>query len=238
VAGRDLSRFGPAALAGLDEPVRRYFLHAIDDGAELGTGIRWTMTGRIRVGPWLPFRAEQDLDGRSLEWRARVGWGRFAPLSVVDSYSFEDGAGSTSGKLLGRTLFHAGDADTARSAAGRSALENALVPPYVLPDRGVAWRAESDEEIVATFDLPPEQPEVHVRIDAAGAVRSVSAQRWGNAGAEEFGYIPAGGEVHAERRFGSFVLPSEFTGSWWFGTPQEAPFFRATIGAAEVVRSA
>jgi hypothetical protein len=99
----------------------------------------------------------------------------------------------------------------------------------VLPDRGVSWRAESDEELVASFDLPPERPEVHVRINEEGAVRSQVASRWGNAGQKAYEYIPCGGEVHAERRFGEFVIPSRVTASWWYGTPRDARFFEAEM---------
>jgi hypothetical protein len=69
-------RFTSDMLVGLDEPVRRYFSHAIGDGAALSNGVRMAMCGRIKVGLWLPFTAEQTVDGRSFVWRARVGWGR------------------------------------------------------------------------------------------------------------------------------------------------------------------
>jgi hypothetical protein len=222
-------RFTSDMLAGVDEPVRRYFNHAISDGAALPTGVRMAMRGRIKVGLWLPFTAEQTVDGRSFTWRARVGRGPLTALRVTDQYA--DAAGSTEGRLLGRvTLFHAHDGDTARSAATRAAIESVVfAPPSALPDRGVTWRAETDNVIVAGFDLPPEQPVVRLQIDDHGAIRTVSAQRWGNAGEKSFQYIPFGGEVHAERRFGDFRLPSRASVGWWFGTPRYAPFFHAEI---------
>jgi hypothetical protein len=111
--------FRRSLIGDLDEPVQRFFSHAIRDGAALTGGVRLTMTGHIKVGAWLPFTAEQTIDGRSFAWRARVGWGPVTPLRVLDRYA--DGVGSTEGRLLGRlTLFHAEDADTARSAAARS----------------------------------------------------------------------------------------------------------------------
>jgi hypothetical protein len=224
-------RFTLDMLAGLDEPVRRYFSHAISDGAALPTGVRLAMSGRIKVGLWLPFTAEQTVDGRSFAWRARVGWGRLTPLRVTDRYA--DAAGSTEGRLLERvTLFHAKDINTTRSAATRAAIESVvLAPPSVLPGRGVTWRAETDDVIVACLDLPPEQPEIRLRIDEHGAIRTVSALRWGNAGEKTFQYIPFGGEVQAERRFGDLVLPSTLSVGWWFDTPRYAPFFRAEITA-------
>jgi hypothetical protein len=54
----------------VDEPVRRYFSHAIDDGAPPATRFRFGMTGRIRVGRlWLPFTAEQELAADALNGR-------------------------------------------------------------------------------------------------------------------------------------------------------------------------
>jgi hypothetical protein len=225
--------FDRASLAGVDEPVRRYFAHAIDAGAPLTPAVRLRMRGRIKADLWLPFTAEQQLDGRSFSWRARVGLGPLTLLRVEDGYAH--GSASTEGRLFGRRrLFAAADEDTARSGAGRAALEAvAFAPASVLPERGVAWRAESEERLAARFDLPPERPEVQVTIDADGAVRSVSAARWGPAGDERFAYIPCGCDVHAERRFGELTIPSRVTVSWHHGTPRQAPFFKAEIEGLE-----
>jgi len=222
-------RFASDMLAAVDEPVRRYFSHAISDGAPLPSGVSMAMSGRIKVGLWLPFTAEQSVDGRSFTWRARVGRGPLPPLHVTDHYA--DGAGRTEGRLLGRVpLFHAHDGNTARSAATRAAIESVVfAAPSVLPGRGMAWQAESEDLIVARFDLPPERPEVRLRIDDHGAIRAVTALRWGNAGEKTFQYIPFGGEIHAERRFGDFVVPSTLSVGWWFDTPRYAPFFKANI---------
>jgi hypothetical protein len=215
-------------LAGLDEPVRRYFEHALHGDADRARGVRLEMKGRIRAGRWLPFSARQESDGRSFTWRARVGVGRLTLLTVVDG--FAAGIGSTEGRLFGRRrVLHAEGPDTSRSAAGRAALEAVFAPMSLLPDRGVSWRAEEEALIVASLDVPPERPELRLRIDGDGALRSVSTLRWGNAGQREFGYIPCGCEVRAERRFGDLVVPSSVEVGWWFGTPRYAPFFEAEV---------
>jgi hypothetical protein len=215
-------------LASLDEPVRRYLAHALREGAVLGNGARLAMRGRIKAGLWLPFTASQECDGRSFSWRARVGAGPLTLLTVVDR--FADGAGSTEGRLLGRArAFRAAGPDTTRSAAGRAALEAVFVPAVLLPERGVVWRAETDEWIVATWDVPPERPEVRLRIDADGGVIATSAMRWGDTDHGTHGYVPCGCEVHAESRFGDVVVPSRVTVGWWYGTPRYAPFFEAEI---------
>jgi hypothetical protein len=215
-------------LEGLDEPVRRYFEHALHGDADRARGVRLEMKGRIRAGTWLPFSAQQESDGRSFTWRARVGVRRLTLLTVVDG--FAAGTGATEGRLFGRRrVLHAEGPDTSRSAAGRAALEAVFAPMSLLPDRGVSWRAEEDALIVASLDVPPERPELRLRIDRDGALRSVSALRWGNAGRRGFGYIPCGCEVRAERRFGDLVVPSSIEVGWWFGTPRYAPFFDAEV---------
>ena len=168
------------------------------------------------------------------DWRARRPGVRGRPqprAKRAQTGPYADGAGTTEGRLLGRfTLFHADDLDTTRSSAARAALESFVFAPHrVLPNRGVAWRAETEDIIVARFDVPPEHPEVRARIDEQRAIRTVSALRWGDAGEQTFQYIPFGGEVHAERRFGDLVLPSDLTVGWWFDTPRFAPFFKAHI---------
>jgi hypothetical protein len=228
-------RFTASLVATLDEPVRRYLSHAIREGAELGAGVRVTMTGEIKLVLWLPFSARQECDGRSFAWRARVGFGPFAAVVVDDR--FAQGAGSMEARLFGRIkLFRADDENTARSAAGRAALEAIYTPASLLPQRGITWRTESEYEIVARWDVPPERPELHLHIDDRGAVRSYHALRWGDVGQKEFGYIPCGCEVAAERRFGDLVVPSSITGGWWFATPRYTPFFRAEIGELTALR--
>jgi hypothetical protein len=222
----------------IPEPVERYLAHAMPAGAPPASGAALRMTGRIKLGAWVPFTAQEACDGRSFEWRARVG-----PLRVTDR--FADGAGVTRGSLLGRrTLFEARGPDVTRSSAGRAALEAVWCPAALRPERGVTWRAEADDHIVATWDVPPERPEVHLLIGPDGALRAAWAERWGNAGQAAHGYIPCGCEVRAERRFGSLVVPSEVTVGWWFGTPEYAPFFRARVedlrpgSAAALLRAA
>lgn len=227
-------RFDPHSLADLDEPVRRYFTHALLPGAPLARGMRLWMAGRIKVRRWLAFRALWEGDGRSLTWKAAAGPGGRGLLRVVDR--FADGAGSMDVRLLGRIpLVHATGEDIDRSAAGRTAVEATWAPAGLLPERGVSWRAEADDLIVATWELPPERPEVRIRIAADGAMRSSCVMRWDSGDHGRRGYIPCGGDAHAERRFGDIVIPSRLTAGWWYGTPRYEPFFDVEIHAAEPI---
>ena len=190
------------------------------------------MSGRIKVGLWLPFTAEQTVDGRSFTWRARVGRGPLTPLRVTDHYA--DAAGSTEGRLLGRvTLFHAHDANTARSAATRAAIESVVfAPPSVLPDRGVTWRAETENVIVARFDLPPEQPEV--RLQHRRTRRDTNRQRpaLGQRRREDASSTsPSEARSTPSAASATSCSPAPLSVGWWFDTPRYAPFFHAEISA-------
>lgn len=231
-AGAEAGGFDPQSLQHLDEPVRRYLTHALLPGASVSPRVRLWMSGRIKVRRWLAFRAVWEGDGRSLTWKAVAGPGGRGLLRVVDR--FADGAGSMDVRLLGRIpLVHATGRDVDRSAAGRTAVEATWAPASLLPERGVSWRAEADDHVVATWDLPPERPEVHIRIGSDGAMRSSCVMRWDSGEHGLHGYIPCGGDARAERRFGDIVIPSRLTAGWWYGTPRYDPFFQAEIHAAQ-----
>ena len=229
---RHVSRFDASTLSSCDEPVRRYFTHTIADGTPLEPRMILRMTGRIKLGLWVPFTARQECDGSSFVWRARVP--RHVPLlTVTDQY--DAGRGSIDGRLLGAIrLFHSDDDDIVRSAAGRTAAEGIVAPIGLLPSPTRVWRAVSDSEIVVDLVVPPERQSLRLTIDNNGAVQSVNLQRWGNAGQKTFGYLPFGGDVLAEKQFGNFVLPSRLRVGWWHGTERFSPFFEAEIISAAV----
>lgn len=217
-------------MTSLDEPVRRYLGHAVLQDGYAARGTRLAMRGRIKVGRWLPFTAAWEGDGRRFEWRARAARG---VLAVLDR--FAHGAGAMDVRLLGRVpLVRAAGEDTTRSAAGRAAIEGAMWAPGALAALpGVSWRAVADDEIVATWDVPPERPEVRLWIDEHGAVRRSVVDRWDGGAHGRRGYVPCGADVHDERRFGAMVLPSRITVGWWYGTPRYDPFFEAEVLRAE-----
>ena len=220
--------FDPAALAGLDEPVSRYFAHALAPGATVAPTMRLEMAGRIKVGIWMPFSADWEGNGRFFRWHATAGPFGLPALRVLDR--FEDGSGSMDVRLRpGVKLVHAEDEDTARSGAGRAAAEAMWTPAGLLPQHDVRWRAEGDDLIVARWEVPPERPELRLEIDADGAIRTLNVMRWQG----RDGYVPMGGHVLEDRRFGHVTIPSRISVGWWYGMPRYKPFFEATVTAAE-----
>lgn len=221
-------RFHPSLIEGLEEPVQRYFTHALAAGTPLARGVRLKMTGSIKIGLAMNFEAVWDGDARSFSWLADCGPGPLRPLRVHDQ--FADGVGSMDVRLRpGLKLIHAESDDVARSGAGRAALEAVWTPAGLLPGSGVTWRTESDEAIVATWSLPPERPEVRIEIDRAGAVRSSSGLRWRDA---KHGYLSFGAETSDERSFDGVTIPSHLTAGWGFGTDAFEPFFECDVSSA------
>jgi hypothetical protein len=223
--------FTEAELADLDEPVRRYFRHAIAAGAPLSRGVRLRLSGRIKVGVWLSFDSTWEGDGRSFSWDATAGPGR-RPLRVHDAFAEGRGVMDVRLRRPPLRLVHAEDEHTARSGAGRAALEAIWTPASLLPSRGVRWRAESPTAIVASLDVPPEQPEVHLTLSSEGAVRSVRGRRWRDA---KRGYEPFGADVEAEATFHGLTIPGRLTAGWGHGTDAWSPFFECEVTALELV---
>jgi len=218
-----------ATLEDLDEPVRRYFAHAIAEGAPLVEGVHVRLRGQIRLGTWLPFTSEQDSFPTAFTWRARVTAGPLTLFRATDR--LVEGAGSVDARLLGRLpMIHADDAHTARSAAARAALEAAVfAPAALLRHPGIEWEARGDDLILARWTVAPERPEIEIRVGLDGAIRSVWAPRWGRQGTDEHQYIPFGGELAGERRFGAYLLPGFLSVGWWWGTERFTPFFRGEV---------
>ena len=214
----------------LDEPVRRYLAHAIHGTSDPGRRVRLQLSGRIKVGAWLHFDSVWEGDGHSFSWRARAGPGPLRLLDVHDQ--FADGRGSMHVAMRRFALVNAHDEDTARSGAGRAALEAFWAPGALLPGRGDEWRALSHDEIVATWDVPPERPEVHLGIGARGEVRFTRAQRWRN---QRDGYASFGADVHEERTYGGLTIPTYITAGWGHGTAEWSSFFDARVTGFELV---
>jgi hypothetical protein len=208
----------------IDEPVRRYLEHAIGREAAPGRRVRLSVRGRIKVGVWLNFDSVWEGDAVSFSWRARAGPGRLRLLDVHDE--FADGRGSMRVAARRIKLIDAHDEHTARSGAGRAALEAVWTPGALLPERGVQWRAESETAIVATRDVPPERPEVHLGIGPSGELRFTRALCWRDA---RTGYVPFGADVHEERDIGGLTIPTRLTAGWGNGTAAWSPFFEAHV---------
>src|SRR5690348_11206542 len=89
--------FDPQALGDVPDKVRAYLTHAIAPGAQLASAVRLWMHGRIKLGRWRKFKAQQVIVAkRGMIWRAHL---RMSGLSVRGEDRFLDGHGAMRWKL-------------------------------------------------------------------------------------------------------------------------------------------
>jgi hypothetical protein len=229
--------FGHSELAGLPAPVRRYFHAAIAEGTPLATGARFRMRGHIKVGRWLPFRAQEIIDPHvGFVWTAR------AAGVIAGSDHYLDGVGAMRWKLAGLVDVATGDGpDISRSGAGRCGIEGILLPTAMLPRTGVTWTAEDDEHISAHHRVGSTSVEIRLTLDDVGLVRSVVMSRWGDPDATgTWGWYPFGGEITGPRTFGGLTIPGAGRLGWHAGTDRwsSGEFFRYEITSFDVPAAA
>jgi hypothetical protein len=208
-------RFDAARSSNLPEPVRRYLSAAIAEGTPLYASTRLVQRGSIRVGVWVPYRAQQILAPH----RGFVWWGRAGGVLTGFDRSV-DGAGEMRWKALGLVSVVSGSgADFDRSAAGRFMAESIWLPTTLLPAFGVEWRADADDRIRAAFSVAGVSIDLELTIDDQGRVLSCVCDRWGDADdSGTFGRYRFGGEITGTATFGGLTIPSEGTFGWHFGT--------------------
>lgn len=207
----------------------RWLQHACPAGA-FPHAVDLAMTGRIKVGLWLPFRALQRVDTTGFRWSARVGWG---PATITGHDAYRAGAGAMSWRLAGLVpLAHASGADVSRSAAWRFGAEALTWLPGPRPR--LTLEPAGEHRLDARLPVGPELVTVTLHLHPSGAVRAVSGLRWGNPDHRGFQYHRFGVDVLAEDEFDGIRVPSEISASWWWGTPRQAEgeFFRARITSA------
>ena len=230
------SVFTQDLIAGLDEPVQKYFLHAIAPETPLAAYVELEMSGSIRQKPdaeWLPMRASQIISQLpGFVWKASIGKANMS-LSGADLYS--QGRGRLRFFLWGlMPLVNAQSREIDRSAAGRLGAEYIWLPSALLPQHGVTWQAISDNLIQANFKIDSEPITLSLAIDAEGKLLEMSLPRWGDkTETGDWQYLPFGGEVRAEKTFDGYTVPTEIGAGWWFGTDRYWAFFQPTIERAK-----
>jgi hypothetical protein len=242
LAGRDPAppRYDPAMVAGLPEVAQRYFARAIAPGTPLHRIVRLEMEGTFVLnGKSLPMRARQILapPATGFVWQAQIGAG-------LMSFAGSDGALATGATPESWTKFWlrgliplartGGTIDHARAAATRVMLESIWAPATLLPQSGARWVRTGPDTAEITFDATPDLPPMQLRLNAAGDPVEVWALRWSDANPDKvYRLQPFGGRMLETAAFGGFRIPVKVElGNFW-GTPDYAPFFLATVTAAD-----
>ncbi len=229
--------FTKEMVADLDEPVQRYFLHAIALGTPLAADVELKMSGSFRLKPdanWIPMQASQIIStAPGFVWKARVGRG-LRRFSGADYYS--QGKGKMRFSIWGLIpLVDAHNDNITRSGIGRLGAEYSIwLPSALLPHNGVSWQAIAHNTIQANLKIDNEPITLTLTIDSDGKLLKLSLPRWGDKTEKgDWQYITFGGEVQAEKTFGGYTVPSKISAGWWFGTDKYWAFFQPTIEQAK-----
>jgi hypothetical protein len=192
--------------------------------------------GRLKLGRWLPFRAEQVLaPHQGFHWAARVA----GVIGGFDQYL--DGRGELRWKLFGLVpVMRAEGPDVARSAVGRAAGEAMWLPTTLLPRFGVAWEAADDQHITARFILDGSSVDLHYALEEDGRIRSVVFDRWATQTAADPGAgIRSAARSPATAASAGSPVPSAGRIGWFYETNRwsQGEFFRFQLTALELTAS-
>ncbi len=230
--------FREEMVAGLPDPARRYFLHAIRPGTPLATRMYWGYTGEIRPGktmPWLSLSAEQIIvKERGFVWKATAGKG---PLFLTGADYYLDGEGRMRIALLGLLpVVNASGPDLSKSALARLQMESMALPSALLPGPNVRIEEVDANRFRALMTLHGETTPLTLAVDQAGRVTEFALPRWGDLTDDgSFRYIPYGGFTDEERSFGGYTIPSRLRAGWWFGTDQYLEVIKLRLDWAQLV---
>ena len=218
-------RFTDDMTADLPDPVRRYFRHALVDGAPLARTVHLELSGSMKPSPKLgrlTLHAEERLAPlHGLVWRAGTRVGP-VPLGIIDWYYRS--ASRMRGAVMGVfPVFSSNDANETRAARHRVAAESVWVPGALLGREQVTWTALSDERIVCEQIFDGESIRLEIGVEASGAVEEVTMHRHGDIGVPDWQLIPYGYRVEAEGTFAGTTIPTHVRGGWWYGTDRYDP---------------
>ena len=194
--------FEEEMVAGLPEPARRYFLHAIRPGTPLASGFRWRYHGGLRTGrdaPWMDLRAEQTLvRDRGFVWKATVAR---PPLLMTGADHYLDGESRMRISAFGLVpVVNASGPDIARSASARLLIEGVALPPALLPRQGVTIEPVDESRFRALVRLGEWQTPITVKVDEVGRATEVVLESLGRQHARQV--VPADSLRRDARRGG------------------------------------
>lgn len=176
------SSYDPAELAGLPEPVQRYFRAVLKEGQPLVAAVKLTHTGTFNMSEsgeqWQPFNSSQRVTTRrpGFVWDARIELAPALPIFVYDAYVA--GAGALTAQPLGllTVMEQPNTPELAQGELMRFLAEAVWYPTALLPSQGVVWQAIDDRQASATLTDGTTTARLVFQFDEQGLIEGVYAE--------------------------------------------------------------
>jgi hypothetical protein len=174
--------FSREELAGLPDPVVRYFWFALTPGQSVVSGARLQQTGEfaLRRGAWAPFVATEyfSVEPRGFLWDARLRIARMNAFYIRDGYA--GGQGAMYGAIAA-AMPVVNERGTMQMATGellRYLVELVFLPTALLPRAGIFWTPI--DQVRARVTLTDEATTVSCNVDFGtnGEIVRISAMRY------------------------------------------------------------
>jgi len=234
------TRYSPADLGGLPDPVARYFAFALTPGQRIVRRARMEQQGELatRPGAWSRFTATQQVSVSPprFVWDARI---RLAPLltaHVRDSYV--DGVGAMHGTLAGfiPLVDRHGTREMAVSSLQRCLAEAPWIPTALLPSADLQWSAVDDGTARATLTHHGLSAWVDFHFGATGEIVGISAKRYRDVRGTPV-MTPWVGRFWDYVRVDRMMVPSRGEIAWVLPEGR-SPYWRGQITRAHYERAA
>jgi Family of unknown function (DUF6920) len=228
LAGADTDPYDPQELAGLPEPVVRYFEFALQPGQAPIVHARFGQKGEFatKPGKWRAFRGVEHFTvvPPAFIWDASIRMVPLVPVRVLDSYA--DGYGSMNGRLasLVTVVNAAGNAEIAQAALQRYLAEAAWMPTALLPRSGVHWSPIDEHSASATIHDGAVEASVDFHFAPHGEITSAYAERYRSDGNRQV-LTPWEGRFAGYRRWNGMMIPTEAEVAWILPEGR-APYWR------------
>jgi hypothetical protein len=169
-------------IAGLPEPVQRFFKTVLKEGQEIVAKVEFLQKGQFnmneKLDKWNNFTATQLVVTHRLgfDWDARIQMAPMLNAFVHDTYLL--GVGNLHASLMGLfTLANMHDApELNQGELLRFFAEAAWYPTSLLPSQGVSWEAINDNSALATLTDGETTASVVFQFNAEGVIASMRAE--------------------------------------------------------------
>jgi len=168
-----------SSLAGLPEPVQKYFRTVLREGQPLISRTLLNQSGELRINretdKWSRFKAEQTVCALrpGFIWNAKISIAPLMHVRVMDSYIKGSGSGKVSLMSLLTVALEEDRPELNSGALYRYLAEAVWYPTALLPGSGIKWRAIDSRRATATLTDKGISVSLEFRFSDSGEVAAI-----------------------------------------------------------------